>query len=178
MMLFLYKAKLKSDKIEIKAMVSRAEQKTPGRTTEEPGIAEGNWYLSGHDKLHNLSFVGSYNLSSKWSLNTNFSLQSGRPTTYANGYYEFAGLKVSNYTLRNQNRLPLYHHLDLAATYTPKPDKTKGWQSYWVFSIYNLYNRHNAASMTFSSNDDTGINETKKLSIYGLVPGVSYNFKF
>jgi len=158
--------------------LSRAEQKTPGRTTEEPGIAEGNWYLSGHDKLHNLSVVGSYNLSSKWSFNTNFSLQSGRPTTYANGYYEFAGLKVSNYTLRNQNRLPVYHHLDLSATYTPKPDKTKGWQSYWVFSIYNIYNRRNAASMTFSSNDDTGINETKKLSIYGLVPGVSYNFKF
>jgi hypothetical protein len=158
--------------------LSRAEQKTPGRTAQEPGIANGGWYLSPYDKLHNLNVVGSYTFSPKWSYNANFSLQSGQPTTYANGYYEIGKIKVPNYTLRNDNRLPLYHHLDLAATYTPKPDKKKGWQSYWVFSIYNIYNRQNAASMTFSSNENTGVNETRQLSIYGLVPGVSYNFKF
>jgi hypothetical protein len=80
--------------------------------------------------------------------------------------------------LRNANRLPVYHHLDIGATYTPKPDKNKGWQSYWVFSIYNIYNRQNAASITFAANDNTGANESRQLSIYGLVPGISYNFKF
>jgi len=158
--------------------LSRAEQKTPGRTAAEPGIANGDWYLSGYDKLHNLSVVGSYEYNPKWSFNANFSLQSGQPVTYANGYYEFGGINIPNYSLRNENRLPLYHHLDLAATYTPKPDKKKGWQSYWVFSIYNVYNRKNAASMTFTTNDDTGANETRRLSIFGMVPGVSYNFKF
>ena len=111
-------------------------------------------------------------------INGNFTLQSGQPVTYANGYYEFDGFNIPNFSQRNGNRLPLYHHLDLAATYTPKPDKKKGWQSYWVFSIYNLYNRQNAASMMFSQNNNTGVNESKQLSIYGLVPGVSYNFKF
>jgi outer membrane receptor protein involved in Fe transport len=158
--------------------LSRAEQKTPGRTAEEPGIANGNWYLSGYDKLHNLNIVGSYQYNPKWSFNANFSLQSGQPVTYANGYYEFGGINIPNFSLRNENRLPLYHHLDLAATYTPKPDKKKGWQSYWVFSIYNIYNRKNAASMTFATNDDTGVNETRRLSIFGIVPGISYNFKF
>ncbi|KFF02993.1 TonB-dependent receptor [Flavobacterium reichenbachii] len=158
--------------------LSRAEQKTPGRTAEEPGIANGNWYLSGYDKLHNLNIVGSYLYSPKWSFNANFSLQSGQPVTYANSYYEFGGINIPNFSLRNENRLPLYHHLDLAATYTPKPDKKKGWQSYWVFSLYNIYNRKNAASMTFATNDDTGVNETRRLSIFGIVPGVSYNFKF
>jgi len=158
--------------------LSRAEQKTPGRTPQEPGIANGQWYSTGYDKLHNLNVVGTYDYNPKWSFNANFTLQSGRPVTYANGYYEFGGFNVPNFSLRNENRLPLYHHLDLAATYTPKPDKKKGWQSYWVFSLYNIYNRKNAASITFSTNEDTGLNETKKLSIYGLVPGVSYNFKF
>ncbi|TDW48811.1 outer membrane receptor protein involved in Fe transport [Flavobacterium sp. 270] len=158
--------------------LSRAEQKTPGRTPEEPGIANGNWYLSGYDKLHNLSVVGNYLYSPKWSFNANFSLQSGQPVTYANGYYEFGGIKIPNFSLRNENRLPVFHHLDLAATYTPKPDKKKGWQSYWVFSIYNIYNRKNAASMTFATNEDTGANETRRLSIFGIVPGISYNFKF
>ncbi|MEO8535257.1 MAG: carboxypeptidase-like regulatory domain-containing protein [Flavobacterium sp.] len=158
--------------------LSRAEQKTPGRSADEPGIANGNWYLSGYDKLHNLNIVGNYDFNPKWSFNANFSLRSGQPVTYANGYYEFGSINVPNYSLRNENRLPLYHHLDLAATYTPKPDKKKGWQSYWVFSIYNIYNRKNAASMTFTTNDDTGMNETRRLSIFGFVPGVSYNFKF
>lgn len=158
--------------------LSRAEQKTPGRTPEEPGIANGDWYLSGYDKMHNLSIVGSYEFSPKWSFNGNFTLQSGQPVTYANGYYEFGGINVPNYSLRNENRLPLFHHLDVAATYTPRPDKKKGWQSYWVFSIYNIYNRKNAASMSFTTNEDTGANETRRLSIFGIVPGVSYNFKF
>ena len=158
--------------------LSRAEQKTPGRTPEEPGIANGDWYLSGYDKMHNLSIVGSYEFSPKWSFNGNFTLQSGQPVTYANGYYEFGGINVPNYSLRNENRLPLFHHLDVAATYTPRPDKKKGWQSYWVFSIYNLYNRKNAASMSFTTNEDTGANETRRFSIFGIVPGVSYNFKF
>jgi hypothetical protein len=158
--------------------LSRAEQKTPGRTPEEPGIANGDWYLSGYDKLHNLSVVGSYQYNPKWSFNANFTLQSGQPVTYANGYYEFGGINIPNFSLRNENRLPVFHHLDLAATYTPKPDKKKGWQSYWVFSIYNIYNRKNAASMTFATNEDTGANETTRLSIFGIVPGISYNFKF
>ncbi|WPO79355.1 TonB-dependent receptor [Flavobacterium sp. KACC 22761] len=158
--------------------LSRAEQKTPGRTPDEPGIANGDWYLSGYDKMHNLSVVGSYEFSPKWSFNGNFTLQSGQPVTYANGYYEFGGIHVPNYSLRNENRLPLFHHLDVAATYTPRPEKKKGWQSYWVFSIYNIYNRKNAASMNFTTNEDTGMNETRRLSIFGIVPGVSYNFKF
>ncbi|WP_253791920.1 TonB-dependent receptor [Flavobacterium sp. HSC-32F16] len=158
--------------------LSRAEQKTPGRNADEPGIANGDWYLSGYDKMHNLSIVGSYEFSPKWSFNGNFTLQSGQPVTYANGYYEFGKLHVPNYSLRNENRLPLFHHLDVSATYTPKPDKKKGWQSYWVFSIYNIYNRKNAASMSFTTNEDTGANETRRLSIFGIVPGVSYNFKF
>ena len=158
--------------------LSKAEQKTPGRTAEEPGIANGDWYLSGYDKLHNLNVTANYEFNPKWSFNANFSLQSGQPITYPNGYYEFGGRNIPNYTLRNADRLPAYHHLDIGATYTPKPDKKKGWQSYWVFSIYNLYNRQNAASMMFSQNEDTRANESSRLSIYGLVPGVSYNFKF
>ncbi|MDR6762131.1 hypothetical protein J2Y38_002342 [Flavobacterium sp. 2755] len=158
--------------------LSRAEQKTPGRTPDEPGIANGDWYLSGYDKLHNLNIVGSYEYNPKWSFNANFTLQSGQPVTYANSYYEFGGINIPNFSLRNENRLPLFHHLDLAATYTPKPDKKKGWQSYWVFSLYNVYNRKNAASMTFATNEDTGANETRRLSIFGVVPGISYNFKF
>ena len=158
--------------------LSRAEQRTEGNSPEEPGIANGDWYLSPYDKLHNLSVTGSYEHTKKWSFSANFALQSGQPVTYPNGYYELGGIPVPNYANRNENRLPAYHHLDLAATFTPKPDKKKGWQSYWVFSIYNVYNRSNAASIRFTTNEDSGINEARRLSIFGILPSVSYNFKF
>lgn len=158
--------------------LSRAEQKTVGRSEEEPGIANGNWYVSPFDKLHNLNIVGNYRLTDKWTFSGNFSLQSGQPVTYPNGYYEFGDIHIPNFSMRNENRLPIYHHLDLAATYTPKPNKTSGWRGSWVFSIYNIYSRKNAASIRFTTNEDTGINEARRLSIFGIVPSISYNFKF
>ena len=158
--------------------LSRAEQKTTGNTAEDPGIANGDWYLSPYDKLHNLNLTGNYDYSDQWSFSANFNLQSGQPVTFPNGYYEIGGIPVPNYSLRNENRLPTYHHLDLAATYTPTQKKEKNWQSYWVFSIYNVYNQKNAASIRFTTNDDTGINEARRLSIFGILPSVSYNFKF
>lgn len=158
--------------------LSRSEQQTPGRTPNELGINNGQWYLSGYDKLHNLSVTGSYEYNDKWSFGAIFALQSGQPVTYPNGQYVYGDLVVPSYGLRNENRVPAYHHLDVSATYTPKPEKKKGWQGEWVFSIYNLYNRMNSASITFRQNQDTGANEAVRLSIFGIIPSVTYNFKF
>ncbi len=158
--------------------LSRAEQQTPGRTPQETGINNGDWYSAGYDKLHNLSVTGSYQHTDKWSFGAIFALQSGQPATYPEGQYQYGGINVPVFGSRNGDRLPMYHHLDVSATYVPKPDKKKGWQGEWVFSIYNLYNRQNAASITFRQNEDTARNEAVKLSIFGIIPSVTYNFKF
>lgn len=158
--------------------LSKSEQQTPGRTPEESGINGGNWYNSTYDKLHNVAVTGSYNLNEKWSFGANFALQTGQPVSYPNGQYEYLGITVPSYGLRNENRLPTYHHLDISATLTPRKNEGRNWKGEWVFSIYNLYNRKNAASINFRRNDDTGNNEAIKTSIFGMVPAVSYNFKF
>ena len=158
--------------------LSKSEQQTPGRTPIETGINNGQWYNSVYDKLHNIAITSSYNLNEKWSFGANFALQTGQPVTYPVGQYDYLGINVPSYGLRNENRLPAYHHLDIAATLTPKSDKDRQWKGEWVFSIYNLYNRKNAASINFRQNIDTGSNEAVKTSIFGIVPAVSYNFKF
>lgn len=158
--------------------LSRSEQQTPGRNAQELGINNGNWYKSAYDKLHNIAVTSSYEYSKKWTYGANFALQTGQPVTFPNGQYQYQGITVPNYGGRNGDKLPTYHHLDLSATYTPKPDRKKGWQSEWVFSIYNAYNRQNAASISFRQNTQTGNNEAFRFSVFGVVPGVSYNFKF
>ncbi len=158
--------------------LSKSEQRTPGRTSEEPGINNGEWYITAYDKTHDLSFTGSYNLNKKWRINANFIFQTGQPATYPNAQYEYNGITIPNYGQRNEFRLPSYNRLDVSAIYVPKPEKNKGWQREWVFGIYNVYNRRNAASIFFKENRDTGTNEAVKLSIFGIAPSISYNFKF
>jgi hypothetical protein len=160
--------------------LSRSEQQTLGRTPNEPGINSGEWYSTPFDKTHDISLNGSYELSKKWTFNANFLFQTGQPTNYPVGQYEISGLNVPIYddNRRNADRLPAYHRLDISATLTPEKNKNRRWQSEWVFGIYNLYGRQNAASINFSQNRETFRNEAVQTSIFGLVPSVTYNFKF
>lgn len=166
--------------------LSRSEQRTPGRTLNfdtgrsnlETGINFGDWYSTPFDKTHDLSLYGSFELNDKWSFNANFVYQTGQPTNYPIGQFEFEGLSVPYYGLRNKERLPDYHRLDISAILTPRKNKGRKVQSEWVFSIYNAYNRMNAASINFRENEDTGRNEAVRTAIFGIVPSVTYNFKF
>lgn len=158
--------------------LSKSEQQTKGRNALEPGINNGNWYNTPYDKTHDISITSSYDLSERWNLNANFIFQTGQPTTYPNGQYNYNGLIVPTYEARNSSRLDAYHRFDVSGTYTPKSNKDRRWQGEWVFSIYNLYNRKNTQSLNFRENQDTGQNEAVKLSLFGAVGSVSYNFKF
>ncbi len=160
--------------------LSRSEQQTLGRTAIEPGINNGEWYSTPFDKTHDISINASYKISKKWTLNSNFLLQTGQPTNYPVGQYEVQGLNVPIYddNRRNADRLPAYHRLDISATLTPDKNKNRKWQGEWVFGIYNVYGRQNAASINFSRNPETMRNEAVQTSIFGLVPSVTYNFNF
>ena len=79
---------------------------------------------------------------------------------------------------RNEQRLPSFNRLDLSATLTPRKNKNRNWNSEWIFSVYNVYNRMNAASINFRQNLNTGNNQAIRTSIFGVIPAVTYNFKF
>lgn len=160
--------------------LSKSEQKTPGRNNNEPGINQGKWYSTPFDKTHDLSVNLSYDLTKKWRFNANFLFQTGQPTNYPVGQYEIQGLNVPIFDddRRNSDRLPAYHRFDISATLTPEKNKNRKWKSEWVFGIYNLYGRQNAASINFRQNRETLRNEAIQTSIFGIVPSVTYNFKF
>jgi len=158
--------------------LSKSEQRTPGRNENEVGINLGQWYNTPYDKTHDISVNANYELNDRWRFGGNFIYQTGQPTNFPVGQFEFQGLVIPTYGFRNEQRLPDFHRIDLSATLTPRKNKNRKWQSEWVFSVYNIYNRRNAASINFRQSQDTRRNEAIRTSIFGAIPSVTYNFKF
>lgn len=158
--------------------LSKSEQRTPGGAAGGPGLNNGDWYNTPFDRTHDLSVTGNYKYNDKWTFNANFVFQTGRPVTYPNGQFQYNGLSIPTYSTRNADRLPSYNRLDVSATLTPRNNKNRKWQGEWVFGIYNLYSRRNAASIRFGVNDESGANEAERTSIFGITPSITYNFKF
>ncbi|MEM9650187.1 MAG: TonB-dependent receptor, partial [Bacteroidota bacterium] len=145
------------------------------------GINNNEYYPTNNDQLHELNLVGMYKLNSRWDFSANWIFGSGRPVTFPTSRYSQNGLVVGDYQNRNGDRLPAYHRLDVAATLNPK----KGRKGKWIFSIANLYNRLNAASIYFNEVSEvndvevaTGETQATKLAFFGIVPSVMYQFKF
>ena len=163
--------------------LSRTERTIKGINNDDP--FPSNW-----DKTHDLTAVLSYDINDRWNASANFSFMTGRPITYPDGRYEFDGIIVPNYSNRNGARTPNYHRLDLSVTYTKPKDKANkiffffkkpaDWQSSWVFSLYNVYNRKNPYSIYFRQNEDNPQQtEAVQLTIFGsIIPGITYNFNF
>ena len=157
--------------------LSKSEQKTPGRNSIETGINFSKWYNTPYDKTHDLSINSEYKINDKLKLVGNFIYQTGQPTNYPNSQYNYMNLNIPNFGERNSSRLPHYHRLDINLTLKPKKNNRK-IESTWIFGIYNLYNRDNANSIIFRRNNETLKNEAVQISIFGIVPSVTYNFKF
>jgi hypothetical protein len=163
--------------------LSKSERRTPGFNGGR-GINNGKYYATNYDKPHNIAITGNYKISDKWSVSANLIYQSGRPATYPESKYTFNGISIPEYSERNAHRLPDYHRLDIAATLQGK--QTKRWKGQWIFGLYNVYNRQNAANITFREtlvNDNeaglgTGITKAYKLTYFGIIPSISYEFKF
>ncbi|MFN7258950.1 MAG: TonB-dependent receptor [Cyclobacteriaceae bacterium] len=159
--------------------LSKAERQVKGITESDPGINGGQWYNANFDKPHNLSVVGSYQINKRWSLSSNFVITSGIPGTFPVGRYEYAGLVVPQFGFRNQERLPTYHRLDVSATVKGKKKRWKNGGHEWVFGVYNLYNRANATSIYFTEDaENPGNVKAFKSYLFGILPSVTYNFKF
>ncbi|GAC1383877.1 MAG: hypothetical protein NVSMB45_11530 [Ginsengibacter sp.] len=150
--------------------LSRSEKKIAG-------INKGNYYPAKQDRTHEISLVGIYNASKRWTVSSTFIYYTGNAVTFPSGKYEVNGQVVNYYTERNGYRMPPYHRLDIGATYLRK--KTEKRESSWTFSIYNLYARENAYTITFrKSASDPTKTEALQTSLFRIVPAITYNFKF
>jgi len=140
-------------------------------------INNGSYYPSTQDRTHDVSVVGIYHLSSKWTFSSTWVYYTGNAVTFPSGKYGLGGVVLNYYTERNGYRMPPYHRLDLSATRILKKTATK--ESSWTFSLYNAYDRYNAYSITFRPNT-ANLQQTQAIqtTLFGIVPSITYNFKF
>lgn len=146
-----------------------------------PDLNNGERYPAKYDRRHDLSVVGSYELSKKWTLSGVFVFGSGNAITLPTNFYFINGRLVQEYSAINAYRLFPYHRLDLSAVYKPKPKKHRRWQGSWAFSVYNVYDHMNPYFLYVDTrgNATTGIEaKIKQVSIFPVLPSVTYNFKF
>lgn len=140
-------------------------------------INNGSYYPAKQDRTHDISVVGIFDLSEKWTLSSTFVYNTGNAITFPAAKYQLNGRIENLYTERNGYRMPAYHRLDLGATWLRK--KTEKFESSWTFSIYNVYARENAYIIQFEpSETDPNRTEAIQVALFKIVPSFSYNFKF
>lgn len=151
---------------------------TLGKTLRQiDEINGGEKFSARQDRTHDISVVGMYKLSDRLSLAGNYIYYTGDAVTFPTGKYNIDGVNVPLYNGRNENRMPNYHRLDLSVTWNMK--KKKRWESSWNFSLYNTYGRENAYTISFQSNeDDPQKTEAIQLSLFKIIPSITYNFKY
>ncbi|MCU0378387.1 MAG: TonB-dependent receptor [Bacteroidales bacterium] len=141
------------------------------------GINDFSWYPMKYDKTHDISVVTMYEPGKRLTLSAVWTYATGNAVTFPSGKYVIDNIPVPYYTERNGYRMPSYHRLDLSITLKGK--ERKKYESEWDFSVYNLYNRHNAYIISFrESKTVTGTTEAVRLSLFGIVPSITYKFKF
>jgi hypothetical protein len=139
-------------------------------------ISDGDWFSARQDRTHDISLVGVYDITDKISFSGSWVYSTGDAVTFPSGKYTIDGNQVNLYTSRNGDRMPDYHRLDLGVTIILKTNKLES--SDLNISVYNAYNRKNAYSIDFDENATTGASEATRLALFGMVPSVTWNFKF
>jgi len=138
-----------------------------------------------------LSVVASYKISDRINIAGTWVYGTGNALTLANssfvGFYNGGSwnreFDLPYYEDRNNFRMNAYHRMDLGITFT----KEKAVHTrVWAFGAYNSYNRKNPFFIILDEDYDfdpnTGTFTSDKtltqISLFPVIPYVSYSFKF
>ncbi|SKB41764.1 TonB-dependent receptor [Daejeonella lutea] len=140
-------------------------------------INNGEYYPSNFDKPHDLTLVGNYRFSHRFSMSLNTTYSTGRPITVPVGKYFYAGSLRARYSGRNQLRIPDYFRTDVSMNIEGNHKIHQLTHSSWTVGIYNLTGRDNPYSTYFTS--EKGVIKGYRLSVFGnAIPYVNYNIRF
>ncbi|KAB2807655.1 TonB-dependent receptor [Phaeocystidibacter luteus] len=135
----------------------------------------GNPYPYTYDRRHDLSIALTHKLSDTWTFGAVFVYGTGNAVTLPTAQFVDVntGQLIEYVDQRNNYRAPSYHRLDLSFTHTKK---VRWGESIWQFGIYNVYSRQNPFYLYFQNTVDG--RELRQVSLFPILPSVSWSFKF
>ena len=155
----------------------------------------GRIFPAKYDRRHDLSIVLTYKYSDNIDASISWVFCSGNTATLGfqqfdpdpdaaadDDYWYYNDNTVPYISSRNNYRLPNYHRLDLGINFHKK---LRRGQRTINLSIYNLYNRQNPY-LVYVGYDWVGLIDggygnvmyLKQLSLFPVLPSISYNWKF
>ncbi|MEQ8474181.1 MAG: carboxypeptidase-like regulatory domain-containing protein [Marinoscillum sp.] len=141
----------------------------------------GEKYPYKYDRRHDISVVGIYDFSKRFSLSSTWVYGTGNAITLPKSTYPHNPEnsyswydEINNYGSRNSFRMAAYHRMDLGLTWTK--DKKNGVRS-WSLGAYNVYNRKNPFYIA-DGYDNEGNKHFYQYSLFPVIPYFRYNFKF
>lgn len=140
-------------------------------------INGGNFYPANYDKPHDVTFIGNYKFSHRFSVSLNSTYSTGRPITLPIGRFYYEGSYRTLYADRNANRIPDYIRTDLSMNIEGNHKVHQKTHNYFSIGVYNLLGRKNPYSVYYIS--ENGTVNGYKLSIFGSpIPFINYNIRF
>ncbi len=140
-------------------------------------INQGEYYPANYDKPHDITLIGNYRFTKRFSASFNATYSTGRPLTLPAGVYNYAGSVRTLYLERNGHRIPDYFRSDISMNLDGNHKIHQKFHNFWTFGVYNLTGRKNPYSVYFIS--ENGQTNGYKLSIFGsAIPFINYNIKF
>lgn len=142
-------------------------------------LNRGQTFSYRYDRRHDISVVLSHKFSEKMDIGMTWVYGTGIAFTAPVSTYGVIGngqnpQEITNYTDRNALRLPAYHRFDLGMNFHKK---TKWGKRTWNISVYNAYNRRNPYYLYVRNNLD-GTSEVRQVSLFPIIPSISYIFQF
>ncbi|MBO4307279.1 MAG: TonB-dependent receptor [Bacteroidales bacterium] len=146
-------------------------------------LNNGEPFPAKYDRRHDLSIVINYKYSKEFDCSVSWVFSSGNVGTLAmQEYYDpETGQTVPYIENRNNFRMPPYHRMDIGVNF--HKEKKHGVRTISL-SVYNVYNRQNpfiVMEVYGRHSNVNGVNYNSSLmqmSLFPIIPSVSYSFKF
>jgi hypothetical protein len=140
-------------------------------------INSGNFFPMRYDRTFDIDLILMYQISPRVSANATWVYYTGDAVTFPSGKYMVDNMPIAYYSERNAQRMPAYHRLDLGVSVE---GKNRGkYHSNWNFAIYNVYAHENPFLISFRQvKDNPGKLEAVQVSLFSIVPSISWDFKF
>lgn len=147
-------------------------------------LNEGRVFPARYDRRHNGSVVANYSLNDRWSFSMVWEFISGARFTPIIGYYGVPNASATGIDLipiypdRNSVKLADTHRMDFSVILKGKEKPSRKWRGDWHFSVYNVYNRATPIAIDITFNEATNSYSYEQPGLLGLLPSITYNFKF